>query len=179
MPADLFQYTLRIENFNQVLGWLMVLCGLVTLLTAWMMASVSRFFLTQTGQSFSILSLQLPWSFQQLQSLVGALPPKTKTAIRWQLGIDYWFMPFFYGLLFFANLYLERSYPALQPTFLAGTLFQWLPMMAWLMDILENKLIVKTLDEPTKTEYYFLLTLASLKWGLILFFIVASVLRFL
>ncbi len=169
MNGDVFFLTIEIENYSQFLGWLIFVCLMGTVLTGWLMLSVSRYFLTDKGERFSILQLQLPRSHQMYQELLLQLSNKTKTTVRLQLRIDLYFMPFFYGLLFFVGWYFYRTLGSLEAPRTAGLLLSWTPWIAWLLDIIENRLIAENLNTSTKTKTGFVFGFALLKWLSVIF----------
>src|SRR5688572_9267473 len=96
---DVLEYRIHIEQFSRLLLWLTVLCFFGSVMMAALMKTVSRFFLTREGQSFSILRFQLPYSHAAFKTLVDNLSGKTKDTIRMHHRLDNYLMIFTYLFL--------------------------------------------------------------------------------
>jgi len=167
MNNDVLNFHIQIQDFSRLLIWLMLLCFLGFCITGYAMLVSSRFFLTKTGQHFSIIDFELPFSLSKFKSLIDNLTSKTKDTIRLNLQLDYYFMPFAYLLLFFAGWYvLQREQIVMQESNWYNIL--WVPFLAWLFDILENKMAYTSLKIFSNTTARLLFTFSMIKWLLIL-----------
>ncbi len=136
------------------------------------MTIASGFFLTQkdkeTGRvrKFSILDFELPYSFTRFTKIMNNLSDKTKDTVRMNLKLDYYFMPFAYLFLFFGGWYIMQRHHLFS---LNSEYYKilYMPLAAWVMDIVENKLAFACLENGTKTNSRLLLFVSLIKWVLI------------
>lgn len=164
---DVFTYTINIPDFGNLLLWLILLCFLGCCITLWPMLIMNRFFLRKDGSQFSILLFQLPLSISKFQSLVDNISGRTKDTVRMNLKLDYYFMPFIYLLLLFGGWYvLHRQQFSFADSDYYKLLF--VPLLAWVFDILENKTALASIKSVTKTGTRTLFIVALLKWVLII-----------
>jgi hypothetical protein len=164
---DVFTFTITIPDFSSLLLWLMLLCFLGCCVTLWPMLVMSRFFLRKDGTRFSILLFQLPFSISKFQSLVNNITGRTKDTVRMNLKLDYYFMPFVYLLLLFGGWYVLHLQ---QFSFAESNYYKllFLPLLAWVFDILENKTALASIKLVTKTKTRTLFVFALIKWILII-----------
>ena len=176
MNPDPFYFTITIDQPAGLLLALMVLCLLGTIITAWAMKIVSGFFLDKKNKKFFITQFQFPWSYEKFKMMVDDIPDHRKDAVRMQLRIDYYFMPFAYGLLFFAGCYvLWFTSKQLSNSVNHYTYLLWVPFLAWLFDIIENKLISSSLNQTSRTKTLLLLSVSLAKWILAVSFYLLAV----
>ena len=188
MNPNPFEYTIYIERPDQLLLWLMLLCLLGFLITGWAMTAMSRFFFYDASEGkereenlrpFSILQLELPWSYNKFQNITQHMPEKTKDTVRMQLRLDYYFMPFVYLFLFFGGCFVLWCKNNGETALDRYSFLLWIPFIAWLFDIIENKLIASSLVRTTRGKTTALLFFSSIKWIIaILFFIIILVAYF-
>ena len=170
---DAFTYTVDIPGFSNMLLWLMLLCFLGCLVTLWPMLIMSQFFLRKDGTRFSILLFQLPLSISKFQSLVNDINGNTKDTVRMNLKLDYYFMPFMYLLLLFTGWYVLHQQFVFGESDYYYLLFA--PLIAWVFDILENKIAYSSIKSVTKTKTRVLFMVALLKWLLIIAYLLLIV----
>jgi hypothetical protein len=171
MNDDVFDYQIHIDNFSSLLLSLILVCFFGLCATAWRMFVISRFFLNKNGSRFSILNFELPYSFTKFKNIIENISDKTKDAVRMNLKLDYFFMPFAYLFLFFGGLYmLHRQHLLLQDSNAYKIL--WLPFAAWLFDIMENMLSVLCLEKLTQTKSRLLFFVSLVKWIVIYGFLI-------
>ena len=166
MNQDVFDYHIHIENFSNLLVWLIFVCFGGLCLSGFPMVVISRFFLTKNGSRFSIMNFELPFSFTKFRDIIEGTTDKTKDTVRLNLKLDYYFMIFAYLLLFFAGWYvLQRQQITLYES---GTYrILWLPFIAWLFDVLENKMAFACLETLSQAKARLLLIFSLVKWLLI------------
>jgi hypothetical protein len=169
MNNDNFDYHIHIEHFSGLLLWLTVVCLLGAAITSLSMMTMSKFFLTDknaaTGrvQKFSIIDFELPYSFSRFKNLIDHISEKTKDTVRMNLRMDYCFMPFIYLFLFFGGWYIMQRHHlfALNPN---NYKILFLPFIAWLLDIVENRLAFACLANLTRTASWSLFFVSFAKW---------------
>lgn len=163
---DAFNYTINIPGFSSLLLWLMLLCFLGCCVTLWPMLIMTQFFLRKDGSRFSILLFQLPLSISRFQSLVNDINGNTKDTVKMNLKLDYYFMPFAYLLLLFGGWFVLHQ----QFVFGENDYYYFLltPLVAWIFDILENKIAYSSIKSVTKAKTRVLFVVALLKWLLII-----------
>jgi hypothetical protein len=174
---DSFDYHIHIEDFSSLLLWLTVVCLLGALVTTVPMIIMSRFFLTERDavngrvKRFSIIDFELPYSFSRFKSLIGNISEKTKDTVRMSLRMDYYFMPFAYLFLFFGGWYIMQRHHLFE---LNPNHFKilWMPFIAWVMDITENKIAFACLGGLTKAKSWSLFFVSAVKWLLVFGYIV-------
>ena len=140
------------------------------------MKIVSGFFLDKKNKKFFITQFQFPWSYEKFKMMVDDIPDQRKDAVRMQLRIDYYFMPFVYSMLFFAGCYVlwfagdQLTNPVNHYSYLL-----WVPFVAWVFDIIENKLISSSLKQPGRIKTLLLLSFSLAKWILAVSFFLLAV----
>jgi hypothetical protein len=179
-----FEYCIYIDNPDRLLLWLMLLCVLGSLVTSWMMAAISKFFLYRVSgedelKKFSIMQLEFPWSFEKFKNLIDQMTDKTKDTVRMQLNVDYYFMPFIYLLLFFGGCFVLWYYKSAGTSISQYNFLLWIPVATWLFDIIENKLIASSLESTSKFKTNTLLFFALAKWIIAVLFFIAAVVAFI
>jgi hypothetical protein len=167
MNNDVFQYSIYITGFSNLLLWLMLICFSGACLTGGLMMVISRFFLDKDGRKFSIMAFELPLSFNKFKTLTGNISIATKDTVRMNLRLDYFFMPFAYLFLLFTGWYLLHRFNC-RITVCAYYYILFVPFTAWLFDILENLMAFACLTELTKTKAVLLFIFSLLKWILII-----------
>ena len=82
------------------------------------------------------------------------------------LKLDYYFMPFAYLLLLFGGWFVLHQ----QFVFGENDYYYFLltPLVAWIFDILENKIAYSSIKSVTKAKTRVLFVVALLKWLLII-----------
>lgn len=168
---DVFSYNINIPDFSNLLLWLMLLCFLGCCVTLWPMLVMSKFFLRKDGSRFSILLFQLPLSVSKFKTLVDTITSRTKDTIRMNLKLDYFFMPFAYLLLLFGGWFtLHRQ----QYSFVDSDYYKllFIPLFAWVFDILENKLAYSCIKSVTTTRARILFVVSLMKWILIIGYLI-------
>ena len=174
---DSFDYHIHIEHFSSLLLWLTVVCMLGAIVTTVPMIIMSRFFLTEKDavnkrvKRFSIIDFELPYSFSRFKKLIGNISANTKDTVRMSLRMDYYFMPFAYLFLFFGGWYIMQRHHLfeLNPN---NSKILWMPFIAWMMDIVENKIAFACLDGLTKAKSWSLFAVSTVKWLLVFGYIV-------
>lgn len=157
-------------------------------LAAAVMGQLSKRFYTNDGtvRSFSVLDLEFAASATEIISLIKGiylLPDAAKSkatikALKWQLYVDFIFMPAAYGSVFLAcnKVSTMLATPWGQHVF---AVLAWLQLLPWLCDVLENcYLLGKIVPEPSVTppKYFKLYQFNELvKWGLSLTGAVCSI----
>jgi hypothetical protein len=165
MNQDVFDYHIHIEKFSNLLVWLIFICFAGLCLTGFPMLVMSRFFFTKTGSRFSIINMELPFSFTKFRDIIDGTSNSTKDTMRMNLKLDYYFMIFAYLLLFFAGWFVLQRQETAQPDNTYRLL--WIPFIAWLFDILENKMALASLEKLSKAKARLLLVFSLVKWLLI------------
>lgn len=179
MNPDVFYYCFTIEQPGKILLVLMVVCLLGSIITLWAMLTVSKFFLDKDNNRFTIMRFQFPWSHAKLDALIKNIPENRKDAVRMQLKIDYYLMPFIYGLLFFAGCYVLWTGRQSAQVNTAYYHLLWIPVLAWLCDIAENKLTFSSLNKPLKNKTRLLLGFSLLKWVLAVLFFLFVIVKYI
>ena len=172
---DVFDYRIHIEQFSHLLTWLTLLCLFGSALLFFAMNQVRRFFLTKTGATFSLFQIQLPFSHKAFTTLLGHVSPKTKDTVRLHQRLDRYFMTFIYPCLFFGGWYVLHLRQVYKYDPYAYDLL-WLPLLIWLMDYLENQLVLRCLRSPTVSQSRLLLIFSLLKWLFLISYLVVVLL---
>jgi hypothetical protein len=172
-----FVWQIVIHNPGQLLLAGLVLCFIGMILTTAIMSAISGFFYYKLplkgkpGNSisnppryarFSIMDIQL--RRRKIWEIIQGMDAKTKEAVKWQLQVDYYFMPFAYLFILFTGMlaHLKNN--------LAGDLFDqlyliiWLPLVAWVFDIIENNLLAAALTSQEKSGKGYIFIISRIKW---------------
>jgi hypothetical protein len=172
---DVFDYRIHIEQFSHLLTWLVLLCLFGAMLLFYAMSQVRRFFLTKSGDSFSLIHIQLPVSYKAFTALLGNLSAKTKDTVRLHQRLDLYFMTFMYPCLFFGGWYVLHLRQVYKYDPYAYDLL-WMPLLIWLMDYLENQLVRRCLRLSTVSYSRLLLIFSLLKWFFLFSYLVVVLL---
>jgi hypothetical protein len=188
MGNEVYNWQVQIHHPGQLLIVGMVICLLGMILTSAIMAAIGNFFyytpavemnrvtdadLPVLQKRFSILAMELPG--KKFQDIVQGMDKKSREDLVWQLKIDYYFMPFAYGFLLLAGSFVHWTYASRGLNFDSLFLLVWLPLVAWLFDIIENKLIAASLNNFTGSGKAGILIFSSAKWFIALGCLVACV----
>ncbi len=169
---DIFDYHIYIGDFSQLLLWLMVVCFLGLCITVRPMLVISRFFVTKKHTKFSIMNFKLPYSFTKFKGIIDNISDKTKDTVRMNLKLDYYFMPFAYLFLFFSGWYVLQRHNPYLPEKSSYYWVLWVPCVAWVFDILENKIAHSCIEVVTKAKARSLFFVSLIKWMLVLGYVV-------
>lgn len=141
------------------------------------------FFISSTEgaepRSFSTFQLQLPFSFAKYKKLVERIDEKSKKPLLWSIWIDFIFMIFAYPFLALVawhlqeNLILEECWASKydQVTIILQCCIV-IPFIGWLLDIIENIIMLSSLKTVTFIKSKILLLVAISKWCCVFFTIV-------
>lgn len=177
MDEKIFYWQIIIHYPGQILFAGLILCFLGMIITTAIMISISKFFYYRThldasvknnvaisegNQHFSIMALELPG--KKFWNIVEGMDQKTKQAVIWQLKVDYFFMPFAYVSLLIAGCFVHLKQGNTNAWFSETYLLAWLPLVAWLFDIIENKLIRLAITSLNKNVKMLILLFSATKW---------------
>lgn len=161
----------------QLNNWLLfsVFFGGMLLVTIFMSLQ-SRHFYTKDVivRKFSITELELPATAQELVNLIAGIyllkedqKVKTLSALKGQLYLDFLFMVFAYGSIFFMCCRVAQKMDTAGHGFFM--FLAWLQPLAWACDIIENiYLLQKIKPQPVltgKKQHRNYLIMEGLKWG--------------
>lgn len=146
---------------DQLLGALMFLLGCGLVLFSAVMKLLYPFLQDKDGKKVSVLKLEWPQKFTELEKMLDSLSPKAKDIIRWSLKLDFIWMAFLYLLMACLAGWVWRC-SGTAKWLLAWSC--WLPFITWLFDILENITTLSVLKDPEKTTARAMGTCSLLKW---------------
>jgi hypothetical protein len=130
-------------------------------------------------QPFTMLDLEFPADRQDLERVLWdiarlgeARALRVRRAIRTHLFLDYLFMPFAYGAIFFLSMLVAGKFPAGSAGQTGFALLAWAQLIAWACDIAENAVLwrqVRQDPQPmSKLVFNSFVTLVWGKWGIAL-----------
>ena len=149
------------------------------LLTSFIMSMLSMNFFTWdvVKKKFSIMDLEFPATPRELVNVIKGLyklpRPEALTAIkalRWRLVINFLFMPFAYGSIFFLCMLVSAKMTTFGITFFI--ILAWLQLIPWVCDIIENIYLLRKinphprLSKPAVHKTYLMMEI--FKWGIAL-----------
>ncbi|MBK7477394.1 MAG: hypothetical protein IPI11_15860 [Haliscomenobacter sp.] len=161
--------------------WFCIALGAVLLLTLLLEHLETRFVKNkaQREQPFTMLDLEFPADRQDLERVLwdiarlgAARALRVRRAIRTHLFLDYLFMPFAYGAIFFLSMLVAGKFPAGSAGQTGFALLAWAQLIAWACDIAENAVLwrqVRQDPQPmSKLVFNSFVTLVWGKWGIAL-----------
>jgi hypothetical protein len=182
-----FVWQIVIHNPGQLLVAGLVLCFIGITLTTAFMSAISRFFYYKLPAKeksensiseppkyarFSIMDIQL--RRQKIWKIIQGMDEKTKQAVKWQLQVDYYFMPFAYLFIVFTGLLAHWKNELSADRFDQLYLLVWLPLVAWLFDIIENNLVADALTSQEKSNKGYIFIISMTKWLIAILCLVTS-----
>lgn len=133
---------------------------------------------TDGFSKFSIMQLELPWSSTKFQDIISGMSTQTKDTVRMQLHADNYFMPFMYLFLFFCGCYMILCYNTNDMAGGPSGYILWVPFIAWLLDIVENRLIDAAITSGNRLSVQILIT-ALLKFTVAIIFFLYALIKYL
>lgn len=149
--------------YDGVLASVMFICFMGLVITSALMLPGYLFFQTKDGKRLSMIKLEFPQRYDKLQDTLLSTSQKAKDVVRFNLRMDFIFMPCLYILMYcLARLIWLHSGLNEWQASLGWICF--LPYANWLLDILENTMTFEVLSDPTKKNALFMFIFSTLKW---------------
>jgi hypothetical protein len=136
-------------------------------------------------RKFSIMELEIPSTPKELVNLIKGLYKlpddqfkKTISALKWQLYIDFLFMPFAYGSILLLCMQVSHK---MNLSFGVNIfmIFAVLQLVAWLCDIIENIYLLRKIKpdvvESSPAVHKAYLGMECIKWGIALISTICAV----
>jgi len=120
------------------------------------------------GKLFTIIGLELTYSKEQIIAILSGIDPHVKSLLRYHLIFDFVFMTGVYpGIMALNRMAATKTRNTkIKKMLLIVSLLQ---LVAWACDIVENKYLLKWIDDPTTVSnlafYHFIVTA---KWAIAL-----------
>ncbi|PWU00657.1 MAG: hypothetical protein C5B52_08460 [Bacteroidetes bacterium] len=167
MESDSLHWSIVIQDPASLLGWLMIITAMASLAMGMIMTAVQPFFFLPDNSSFKMMQLELPRKLDPFRNIVTTASEKVKGAIRLQLSLDYIFMVFAYGFMFFTGALIIHLAEKHNGSLGSLKVLLIAPFVAWTTDIIENVLISSSLSRysPTKTRVLYFVSLT--KWTIV------------
>ncbi|MBK8880119.1 MAG: hypothetical protein IPN74_16780 [Haliscomenobacter sp.] len=155
--------------------WFCIALGAVLLLTLLLEHLETRFVKNkaQREQPFTMLDLEFPADRQDLERVLWdiarlgeARALRVRRAIRTHLFLDYLFMPFAYGAIFFLSMLVAGKFPAGSAGQTGFALLAWAQLIAWACDIAENAVLWRQVrQDPQPMSKLVFNSFVTLVWG--------------
>jgi hypothetical protein len=160
-----------------ILGWIILLMVTGFLITGRILIIASKFYFytlqvkqppdltVEEQHPISVIwDLELWLSYDRFATMIAGLSDKMKDTIRWGLRFDFLFMFFTYGAMYLLVRLITHCHYQTAAWSEVWRFALCLPLLAWIMDILENIWTAIILNNISKSKAYFQRTFSVLKW---------------
>lgn len=157
---------------GSLLWWIISIAFLGSAITGIMMIQAGRFMLTDKSEPVSLQGFHRIGSQARALALLSSMNASARRSMRNGLNTDYFFMPFFYGLLVCLSLLVSGSCERYSGWEDVLRIMCWLPAGMWAFDLIENLANVALLarfedkQEISSGNVVVMAVATWLKWGL-------------
>jgi hypothetical protein len=146
MDKDVVYYCLTLTSVSSLLWWLLITCILGMLISGGALLEIADFITDKKGINVSFFKLQTINRPNEMKTFLDGFSATGIKMFKKALVWDYAFMPFFYIALFsITSLLLRHSSGFTNGWAQFLSVLQWIPLMSWLFDIIENALSLSVL----------------------------------